>query len=60
MANYFFTRYNTGIKATVSEALEALETHLETVIDTKTIHGLGIEVTGKDREQCIGWAIYIT
>jgi hypothetical protein len=60
MPNYFLTRYTTGIKATVSEALEALETQLETVDDAKVIHGLGVEVTGRDREQCVGWAIYIT
>lgn len=60
MANYALTRYNTGVKATIGEALEDLETQLETVDDTKTIVCSGCELTGRDRSQAIGWALYET
>ena len=60
MANYVLTRYQTGKKDSVELALEALETQLETVDDAKTIRGMGIEMTGRDREQCVGWVIYNT
>jgi hypothetical protein len=61
MANYALTRYTTGLKDTVDEALAALETQLETVDSTANpIQGMGIEMTGRDRQQCIGWVIYDT
>ena len=60
MPNYALTRYQTGKKDSVELALEALETQLETVDDAKTIRGMGIEMTGRDREQCVGWVIYNT
>ena len=60
MANYILTRYQTGAKDSVEAALTALETELETVDDLKTIRGLGISMTGRDREQCIGWVLYDT
>lgn len=61
MANYALTRFNTGIKDSVDEALEALETQLETVDSTlNLIRGMGVELTGRDRQQAIGWVIYDT
>ena len=60
MANYILTLYQTGAEDSVEDALSALETQLETVDDTKTIRGLGISMTGRDREQCIGWVLYDT
>jgi len=60
MANYVLTRYTTDIENTVDAALAALETKLETVADTKTIRGVGIQLTGRDREQCIGYVLYDT
>lgn len=60
MANYALTRHTTDIHDTVDEALAALETQLETVADTKTIRGVGIQLTGRDREQSIGYVIYDT
>jgi hypothetical protein len=61
MANYALTRYDTGLKDTVDEALAALETQLETVDSTANpIRGMGIEMTGRDQQQCIGWVIYDT
>jgi hypothetical protein len=61
MANYALTRYDTGLKDTVEEALAALETQLETVDSTlNVIRGMGIELTGRDRQQAIGWVIYDT
>lgn len=60
MANYALTRYTTVAKDSVNAALSALETVLETIDDTKTIRGLGISMTGRDREQCIGWVLYDT
>ena len=60
MANYVLTRYQTGKKDSVELALEALETYLETVDNAKTIYGTGVELTGRDREQCVAWAIHAT
>lgn len=60
MANYAVTRYQTGVKDTVAEALEDIETKLETVDSAKTIRGVGITMTGRDRQQCVGWAVYDT
>ena len=37
MALYALTRWTSGVKNSVDEALEALETQLETVDDAKTI-----------------------
>ena len=58
MAAYALTRYNTGIKDSVDEALEALETQLETVDDAKTIYIAEVQLTGRDRQQAIGFALY--
>ena len=60
MANYALTRYTTDQENTVAEVLAALETKMETVTDTKTIRGIGIQLTGRDREQAIGYVIYDT
>jgi len=61
MAAYSITRYSTGLKNSVDEALEDLETVLETQDSTANpIHGIGVEMTGRDREQCIGWLLYET
>lgn len=60
MANFALTRYQTGKMDSIELALEALETQLETVDDAKVIRGIGIELTGRDREQCVGWVIYDT
>ena len=61
MAAYAITRFDTGIKNSVDEALSALETELETQDSTANpIHGIGLEMTGRDREQCIGWVLYET
>lgn len=60
MANYDLTRYSTGEKNSVDAALEALETKLETVADTKTVRGVGLSLTGRDREQCVGWLLFDT
>lgn len=56
----YLTRYSTGIKDSVILALEALETQLETVDNTKTIRAVDIVMTRRDREQCIGYALYDT
>lgn len=59
MAAYAITTYTTGVKDTVQGALDDLETLLETIDSTTNpIHGIGVEVTGRDRQQCIGWVIY--
>jgi hypothetical protein len=60
MPNYSLTRYSTEAQDSVEDALSTLETQLETVDDTKTIRGIGIEMTGRDREQCVGWVLYDT
>ena len=58
MANYSVTRYDTGVQQSVQAALVLLEAKIETVDTTKTIRGVGITMTGRDREQCIGWVVY--
>lgn len=60
MANYALTRYSTGAKDSVDEALEDLETELQSVDDAKVIRSVGIVMTGRDREQCVGFALYDT
>lgn len=61
MANYSLTRYSTGQKDSVDDALADLEAHLETVDDTlNPIRGMGVEMTGRDRQQAVGWVIYDT
>lgn len=59
MANYALTRYS-SLSDSVADALEALETELETVDDAKTIRLVGIELTGRDRDQAVGFALYDT
>lgn len=60
MPNYALTRYSTGAKDSVAEALEDLETELQSVDDAKVIRSVGIVMTGRDREQCVGFALYDT
>ena len=60
MANYVLTKYSTSVQNTVDEAIAALEMKLETVDSAKTIRGIGVELTGRDREQAVGWVIYDT
>lgn len=61
MAAYAITRYSTGLKNTVEDALEALETILETQDSTTNpIRGIGVEMTGRDQQQCVGWVLYET
>jgi hypothetical protein len=61
MAAYAITRYSTGLKNSVDEALEDLETELETQDSTANpIRGIGVEMTGRDQQQCIGWLLYET
>lgn len=60
MALYALTRYSTGAKDSVDEALEDLETELQSVDDAKVIRSVGIVMTGRDREQCVGFALYDT
>ena len=60
MALYALTRWTSGVKNSVDEALEALETQLETVDDAKTIRLVDIELTGRDRDQAVGFALYDT
>ena len=60
MANYSITRYQTGLKDSVDAALSALETQLETVDDSKTIRSVGITLTGRDRQQAVGFVLYDT
>jgi hypothetical protein len=60
MPDYNLTRFQTGLKNSVDEALEDLETQLETVDNAKTIRGIGVMPTGRDKMQCVGWAIYDT
>ena len=55
MVNYFFTRYS--IKGEYDAVLEALETQLETVTNTKTIHLCKILPRGNE---FVGVLLYIT
>lgn len=59
MAAYTIDVYSTGVKETVEDALDALETKLETLDSTTNpIHGVGVDVTGRDRDQAVGWVIF--
>ena len=60
MALYALTRWTSGVKNSVDEALEALETQLETVDDAKTIRLVDIELTGRDRDQAVAVTLYDT
>jgi hypothetical protein len=60
MPNYDLTRHTTSRHNSVDEALAALETQLETVDDTKTIRLVNIQLTGRDKEQAIGFTLYDT
>ncbi|MCG7853896.1 MAG: hypothetical protein MIO92_15350 [Methanosarcinaceae archaeon] len=60
MAKYALTRYSTGIKDSTEEALEDLETVLQSVDTAKTIHAVGVVLTGRDRAQCVGYTLYDT
>lgn len=55
MANYFFTRYS--VKGEYDAVLKALETQLQTVTSTKTIHLLKILSRG---DEFVGVLLYIT
>ncbi len=46
MANYSLTRHTTVISDSADAALALLETHLETVVDTKTIHYIEVLTVG--------------
>jgi hypothetical protein len=59
MAAYAVTYYSTGPQDTVDEVLALLETKLETLDDsTNTIRHIKVDITGRDREQAIGWVLY--
>lgn len=58
MTDYTFTAYQTGVKASVKDAIEALETQMETVANTKTIRLIGIEKAGTGG--FVGYALYDT
>ena len=60
MANYALTRHTTAVQDTVDDALAALETQLETVDDSKTIHLVNVQLLGRDREKAIGFTLYDT
>lgn len=59
MANYVLTRHVTAISDTLDAALALLETHLETVVDTKTIRKIGVENVGPGK-YFQAYAIYDT
>jgi hypothetical protein len=59
MAAYAVDNYSTGVQDTVQDAIDALETKLETLdSSTNTIYGIGVELTGRDRDQAVGWLIF--
>lgn len=60
MALYTLTRWNSGVKADIDTALEALETYLETIDDAKTIYFAKCEMTGRDRTQAVAYALHAT
>jgi hypothetical protein len=60
MASYVLTRYTTEEMDSIDDAAEALETKLETVEDSKTIHAIGIVPLNRDRQRCVGYVIYNT
>lgn len=59
MANYAVEDFSTSI-GTHAEVLAEMETELETVDTTKTIRAIGINPTGRDRDQCVGYIVYDT
>jgi len=59
MPNYAVEDFTTSL-GTHAEVLAALETQLETVDDTKTIRLIGVNPTGRDRDQAVGFIIYDT
>lgn len=59
MANYAVEDFSTSI-GTYAEVLAEMETELETVDTTKTIRAIGINPTGRDRDQCVGYIVYDT
>jgi hypothetical protein len=48
MANYAVTDYNTGKVGSISAALAALETKLETIDNSKTIRYIDVKSDGAD------------
>ena len=59
MPNYTINKYSTGLLSSIGAANLALETRLEDLdASTNSILGSGILITGRDREQCIGWALF--
>ena len=59
MANYYISRYQTGLQDSVAEATALLEAKIEDLdASTNTIHGSGILLTRRDQEQAIGWVLY--
>lgn len=59
MANYAVEDFVTDL-GTHAEVLAALEVQLELVDNTKTIRAIGVNPTGRDRDQCVGFIIYDT
>lgn len=60
MALYVLTNYNSGVQDSLQEALDALEAYLETIDDAKTIYFAKCEMTGRDRDQAIAYALHAT
>jgi hypothetical protein len=60
MPNYSLTRYTTTEQDSIDDALAAIETHLETIDDTKTIRWIEIVFLNKDRQRCVGYCIHDT
>jgi len=60
MPNYAVTCYDTDPQSSVGEAVQLLETYIETVGATKTIISMSVIPLGRDREKCVGYCIHIT
>jgi hypothetical protein len=57
MANYVVTYAVTSI-GTHAEVQAELETLVEAIDTTKTIHLIGISELSRDRDRCIGYALF--
>lgn len=60
MPNYAVDHYDTEPQDSVGEAVQLLETYIETIGATKTIVTMGVIPLGRDREKCVGYCIHIT
>ena len=58
MVDYTVETYNTGVKKTIEDVLDTLETKIETIANTKTIRMYGITSYGSNA--FVGWLIYDT